>query len=240
LFKRVFLPSLKASGMVVVSEKLRYPSSKPHRLLILPVHSGFLLTPVFSLMQRNCTQFPFFHTDNIGFRAPAPCSQCFVLRQEIPQANHSININSPNFFITNFNDMKRMNLIRVALFAVFAFMGSISLSAQSWLPPATALVVYTNALNDLDAPPSSPAPSGNSVSSKQTVLGEFASSPLNCSNCALNSVKVQYLKMTIQRLKEGMDTQAAVNEVRGIMLNGMNNIPMISAIQSGYAYMGSF
>lgn len=134
-----------------------------------------------------------------------------------------------------------MNLIRVALFAVFAFMGSISLSAQqNWYPPAQALVVYTDALNQLSAPPASPASGGNTVSSKQTVLGDYASSPLNCSNCAQNAVRVAYLKETILRLKQGMDTHDAVLEVRAMMLNGMTNLPMISAIQSGYSYMGSF
>lgn len=134
-----------------------------------------------------------------------------------------------------------MNLIRVALFAVFAFMGSISLSAQqNWYPPAQALVVYTDALNQLSAPPSSPAASGNTITSKQAVLSDYASSPLNCSSCAQNAVRVAYLKETILRLKQGMDTQAAVLEVRAMMLNGVTNLPMISAIQSGYNYMGSF
>ena len=52
--------------------------------------------------------------------------------------------------------MKRMKFIHVALFAVMTFMGSISLSAQQWLPPAQAQVVIVDALNQLNAPAPTP------------------------------------------------------------------------------------
>jgi hypothetical protein len=133
--------------------------------------------------------------------------------------------------------MKRMNFIRVALFAVFAFMGTISLSAQqNWLPPAAAIVVITNELDQMNDLPV-PTPT-NVIGTNQQVLDQNAKSTLNCSACAEHSVREQYLMQTLLRLKSGMDTGASVEEVRTMMISASNNnASVLSAIQTGYLYM---
>jgi hypothetical protein len=133
--------------------------------------------------------------------------------------------------------MKRMNFIRVALFAVFAFMGTISLSAQqNWLPPAAAIVVITNELDQMNDLPA-PTPT-NVIGTQQQVLDQNAKSSFNCSACAERSIREAYLMETLLRLKSGMDTGASVEEVRTMMITGVNNnASMLSAIQSGYLYM---
>ena len=130
-----------------------------------------------------------------------------------------------------------MNFIRVALFAVFAFMGTISLSAQSWLPPAAAIVVITNELDQMNNDLPVPQPS-NVIGNQQQVLDENAKSAFNCSACAERAVREAYLMETLLRLKSGQDTGASVEEVRTMMITGSgNNASMLSAIQSGYLYM---
>ena len=152
-----------------------------------------------------------------------------------PNQTLRVNINSPNFFITNFNDMKRMNLIRVALLAVFAFMGTISLSAQNgWLPPAPAVVVISNQLTQLQDGPTKTAPSQGA-----TIQSDLATN--GCTDCFLNSVKVQYLNLTLLKLKEGAsDTGTAVQDVRAFMISkANNNATMLNTIQQGFTYMES-
>jgi len=131
-----------------------------------------------------------------------------------------------------------MNFIRVALLAVFAFMGTISLSAQqNWLPPAAAIVVITNELDQMNNDLPVPTPT-NVIGTQQQVLDQNAKSSFNCSACAERSVREVYLMETLLRLKSGMDTGASVEEVRTMMITGANNnASMLSAIQSGYLYM---
>lgn len=190
-------------------------------------------------MQRNCTQSISSNIKALASRTLCLVANAFVFGLKSSRINLKFNINSPNFFITNFNDMKRMNLIRAALFAVFAFMGTISLSAQqSWLPPASAIVVITNELDQLQEP-FVPAPT-SSFTTKQQIIEENAKSGVGCSDCQLRAVKEQFLMLTLLRLKQGMDTGAAVEEVRALMISGSgNNASMLAAIQSGYQYMDS-
>lgn len=187
-------------------------------------------------MQGNCTQFFIFILKALASGTSCLDANAFVFSQKTPRTNLKYNINSPNFFITNFNDMKRMNFIRVALFAVFAFMGTISLSAQTWLPPAAAIVVITNELDQLNDLPV-PTPT-NVIGTSQQVQEQNAQSGLNCSACAEKAVREAYLTLTLLRLKSGMDTGASVEEVRSLMVSGSGNSPsMLSAIQSGFLYM---
>ena len=163
-------------------------------------------------------------------------ANAFVFSQEIPQPNLKYNINSPNFFITNFNDMKRMNLIRAALFAVFAFMGTLSLSAQGWLPPAAAIVKINTELELLNEPPVPVAGNGGTIS-KQQNSDKYAKSG-GCADCTVNAVKKAFLELSALRIKQGMDTGVAVNEVRALMVaDAGNNLAMLNAIQTAYVYM---
>lgn len=128
-----------------------------------------------------------------------------------------------------------MILIRAALFAVFAFMGTLSLSAQSWLPSGPAIVVITNELDQLNEPPM-PNPAGGSLMNKQQYNDLYSKS--GCSDCVLASVKKQFLLLTGIRIKEGMDTGTAVAEVRALMISGANNnAALLSNIQLAYLYM---
>ena len=131
-----------------------------------------------------------------------------------------------------------MNFIRVALFAVFAFMGTISLSAQqNWLPPAAAIVVITNELDQMQNDLPVPQPT-NVIGNSQPVLDQNAKSGFNCSACAARAVREAFLMETLLRLKSGGDTGVSVEEVRTMMIAGSNNnASMLSAIQTGYLYM---
>lgn len=133
--------------------------------------------------------------------------------------------------------MKRMNLIRAALFAVFAFMGTVSLSAQqNWLPAPQAIVVLSNELNNLGNPP---APStGNTLQTKQQATDAFAKS--GCTDCMLRAVKEQFILLTLKEIKLGADTGSAVESVRALMISGSNgNAQLLATIQTAYQYMDS-
>ena len=126
-----------------------------------------------------------------------------------------------------------MNLIRVALLAVFAFMGTISLSAQNgWLPPAPAVVVITNQLDQLQDGPTKTAPAQGATIEND--LGR-----IGCTDCFLKAVKVQFLNLTLLKLKEGAsDTGVAVEEVRALMISKANNNgTVLNTIQQGFSYM---
>lgn len=130
-----------------------------------------------------------------------------------------------------------MNLIRVALFAVFAFMGTFSLSAQNgWLPPAQAIVVLNNELNLLFEPPV-PSPT-NGVSSKEEVLQRHAVSGVGCSDCQIRAIKEAFIMESLLRIKQGMETGPAVDEVRSLFITAANNnLSMLNSIQTVYVYM---
>ena len=137
--------------------------------------------------------------------------------------------------ITNFNDMKRMNFIRVA---VFAFMHTFSLSAQNgWLPPAEAIVVLQNKYDQLNEPPV-PVPR-NGITPEQQTIDQIRESVLGCSKCTLGAVKENFLKETLLRIKQGMDTGDAVNEARTTMIIGASggNQAILMAIQQAYDWM---
>lgn len=130
-----------------------------------------------------------------------------------------------------------MNLIRAALLAVFAFMGTVSLSAQqNWLPAPQAMVVITNELDNLANPP---APStGTTLQTKQQVTEAYAKS--GCTDCILHSVKEQFLLLTLKEIKLGAETGPAVESVRALMIQHSNgNAPLLATIQTAYQYMDS-
>lgn len=128
-----------------------------------------------------------------------------------------------------------MNLIRAALFAVFAFMGTYSLSAQqNWLPPAQAAVVLENALIQLHEVPA-PVPSAG-LTTKQAILEQNAKS--GCTDCLLKSVKSYFATNVMDLLKQGTDTGDAVEQVRATMITNANGNPTgLNAIQAAYEWM---
>jgi len=130
--------------------------------------------------------------------------------------------------------MKRMNLIRVALFAVFAFMGTVSLSAQGgWTFPAQAKEIIHNELAANAAMPM-PVPNGQTAADMQVYAKKGG-----CPDCQLRQVKLQFLKQTQIKLLEGaQDTGAAVEEVRNFLISrAMGNAVILSTIQDAYVYM---
>jgi hypothetical protein len=130
-----------------------------------------------------------------------------------------------------------MNLIRAALFAVFAFMGTVSLSAQNWLPPAAAIPVI-NA--ELDVLKNVPMPTtGSTLMSQQQLSDENAKSG-GCTDCLLRNVKISMMEMTLVEIKQGADTGTAVEGVRTLMISAANNTPsVLTAINDAYQYMDS-
>lgn len=128
-----------------------------------------------------------------------------------------------------------MNLIHGALFAVLTFMGSISLSAQNWFPPAQAAIVIEAQLNVLSEPPALVSPS-QSLITKQQISSQNAQ--LGCPDCLSKNVKYLFLKLVIERLKNGEETGEAVGAVRSQMIsNSNNNATMLATIQSTYEYI---
>ncbi len=152
------------------------------------------------------------------------------------QFNHNYNNNSLNFFNTNFNDMKRMNFIRIALFAVLTFMGTISLSAQNWVPPATAIVGINGALDQLHVLPVAPTKAtptniNTPAVMQNAMVGE-------CSNCTLTSVKIAFLEQVMLKVKQGGDVGVSVDEVNAMFIGGANNEPsLLNAINTSYIFV---
>jgi hypothetical protein len=130
--------------------------------------------------------------------------------------------------------MKRMNLIHGVLVAVLTFMGTVSLSAQNWLPAAQAANVIASELNVLEGQPA-PQPAAG-FTTKQQVYGAKAAA--GCPSCVLNHAKILYLKLVMVKLKNGTDTGTAVNEVRTQMLNNANNnAQLIQTVQNAYEFV---
>ncbi len=129
-----------------------------------------------------------------------------------------------------------MNLIRAALFAVFAFMGTLSLSAQTWLPPAQAIVVLNTELAALqNEQPTPPAMSGVATSQQQANDQKAKS---GCTDCTLSSAKKSFMELSLLRIKQGMDTGAAVTEVRAFLISSANNnASALSIVQSAFVFM---
>lgn len=164
-----------------------------------------------------------------------PRTWCFFFVKKL-HFNHNYIINSPNFFITNFNNMKRMNFIRIALFAVLTFMGTISLSAQNWVPPATAIVDINGALDQLHVPqvaPTKATPTNINTPAvmQNAMVGE-------CANCTLTSVKIAFLEQVLLKVKQGGDVGVSVDEVKTMFIGGANNEPsLLGAINTSYIFV---
>ena len=129
-----------------------------------------------------------------------------------------------------------MNLIRAALFAVFAFMGTLSLSAQTWLPPAQAIVVLNAELAALQNEPPVPPASSGVATSQQQLNDQQAKS--GCTDCTLKSAKQSFMELSLLRIKQGMDTGQAVTEVRTFLIDSANNnAQALSIVQSAFVFM---
>lgn len=130
-----------------------------------------------------------------------------------------------------------MILIRAALFAVFAFMGSISLSAQgAWVLPAQAKQILVTEMQTLNAPPSPPAPV---IGVLQEVQMQQYAKNTGCPDCFLNKIKKEFLKRTYLKLQTGgTDTGVAVEAVRTELNNAAFGKPTVLAtINDAYIYM---
>ena len=132
--------------------------------------------------------------------------------------------------------MKRMNLIHGLLFAVLTFMGSISLSAQAWLPPADAVPAISQALDVLEQPMQSPTKSVGSFNSLPT--SGPAGKTAGCAECTDRAVKIAFLTQTGLRIKQGMPTGQAVDEVHALLIGGANGTPsLLASIATAYAFV---
>jgi len=132
--------------------------------------------------------------------------------------------------------MKRMNLIRAALFAVCAFMGTMSLSAQVvWKSPAQAKEIIQTELNVLHAPPTPPA----LVLGTQQAEMSLQYARNSCPDCMVLKFKQEFMKRTLLKLLEGgTDTGVAVQEVRAVFINAAGtNQPVLAAVQTTYLYI---
>ena len=95
--------------------------------------------------------------------------------------------------------MKRMNLIHGVLVALFAFMGSVSLSAQTFYPSSQAAGIISTELTALASPAKGTPTTGTIVAP----------------NGALQSLKVTMLQMVMVELKKGAATGDAIETVFG-------------------------
>jgi hypothetical protein len=116
--------------------------------------------------------------------------------------------------------MKRMNLIRAALFAVVVFVGS-SLSAQgNWVPSDQALQNIDAALVQLnESPVKQPGQQPGQLISSHGASTERMKT--NCPDCLSNIVKVRFLTLVAEQIKQGVSVGTAVSNVRDLMLGGL-------------------
>ena len=94
--------------------------------------------------------------------------------------------------------MKRMNLIHGVLVALFAFMGSVSLSAQNYYPNPQAAGIVIAEMTALSSPTKgTPSNTGTMVAPNE----------------AIQSLKVTMLQMVLIELKQGVPTSNAIETV---------------------------
>lgn len=130
--------------------------------------------------------------------------------------------------------MKRMVIIRGVLFAVFAFMGTLSLSAQNWLPApqaATVLMTEIGKLKEVPAPPTS----ATGMAPKEIILDQHAKT--GCTTCKSDAVKVMFLERVLLNIKLGDDTGTAVIKVRDELITNANgNAGLLDLVNEAYQY----
>ena len=131
-----------------------------------------------------------------------------------------------------------MNLIRAALFIVCAFMGMISLSAQTWGTVAKAKETVQTELFLLAQMPSVPA---QPVPGTQQAAMVRQYSSHGCPDCFLKQIKREFLQRTQRKLILGAtDVGVAVEEVRTeLTAVAVNNPELLATIQQVYIYMDS-
>ncbi len=131
-----------------------------------------------------------------------------------------------------------MNLIRAALFAVCAFMGTMSLSAQTWGSVAQAKETVQSELFLLSQVPSVP-PQPVAGTQQEAMVREYSSH--GCPDCFLKQIKREFLQRTQRKLLLGAtDVGVAVEEVRaGLVAGAVNNPELLATIQQVYIYMDS-
>lgn len=126
--------------------------------------------------------------------------------------------------------MKRMIFIRIALSvkqgglkaffvaAAMTFMGTVSVSAQSYFTPSQALAVTEATLTELTQQPiAKVAPANGTLIN--TGSGIAQSATVN-DNSILLSLKIAYLQEMIINIKSGLATQEAIDQVYSTASNG--------------------
>lgn len=98
-------------------------------------------------------------------------------------------------------------------------------------------MVLQTQYDQLNEPPVPVAGNGGTIS-KQQNIEKYAKSGLGCSDCQILAVKKAFVELSLLRIKQGMDTGVAVDEVRALMIAGSgNNLAMLNTIQTAYVWM---
>ncbi len=131
-----------------------------------------------------------------------------------------------------------MILIRAALFVVCAFMGTMSLSAQTWTSVPQAKQNIQSELFLLSQVPSIP-PQPVAGTQQADMVRQYSSH--GCPDCFLKQIKKEFLQRTQRKLILGAtDVGVAVEEVRAGLVGGAAGNPeLLATIQQVYLYMDS-
>jgi hypothetical protein len=121
--------------------------------------------------------------------------------------------------------MKRMNFIHGVLFALFAFLGSVSLSAQTFYSNGQAAAAIVTELTALSQPPTKALP---------TVSGN-----MSVTDPAFTSLKVTVLELVMLELKKGVPTGDAIENVFSQLnqMSGVNQGDRASKLVAVKAYV---
>lgn len=129
-----------------------------------------------------------------------------------------------------------MVIIRGVLFAVFAFMGTLSLSAQNWHPAPLAASVILNEIDKLNQVPAPPVVSG--LAPKQVVSNQKdPHAQSGCATCKTDAVKKMFLERVLLNIKLGDDTGTAVLKVRDeLIANAGNSSALLTLVNEAYLF----
>jgi hypothetical protein len=127
-----------------------------------------------------------------------------------------------------------MVIIRGVLFAVFAFMGTLSLSAQqNWLPAPQAASVIMNEISKLNQVPAPTSATG--LAPKEIILDQHAKT--GCATCKSDAVKKMFLERVLLNIKLGDDTGTAVIKVRDeLIASAQGNAGLLNLVNEAYQF----
>lgn len=192
-----------------------------------------ILTQVFQAFYQNNAKKHWLQVDPSGIRV----ANAFLLEKYYPASTIPQVISSLNFSSNIFNNMKKTNLIRVALLTVvMAFMGAFSLSAQtSCLPSSQALTVIETQLGVLNAASKQVGitPGNGLAAADQKRVGQNQST----NAIVLHNLKVALLNEVAAEIKgNGSTTDAAVAAVNA----RFQQMPGFDARQSNGIYNAAY